>query len=298
MCEFLPFAFTDFFSHPITSGATGIYGPFQDVSRLYANISNARLVDPSGQWAIPCSSSIPLAFTFGEKNYTLQPTDYIIGPASGDPDLCLTWPRALSPNSDGIDWQMGTTFLRTVYTIFSFGIDGKEPPLIGLYQLNNASNLTETSNAVNSYLSINSATVGTTLPNFVLPTPTYTTPPYTFNTSIPASIGGIVSSGLANSTYTALFGTQTTLANVSAAFSTIDPSRQVITLFVTNSAGVVATSVSTVPSASVTLGVPPGWSSAGSSTRFVDVHQVVPLVVIVGFVHFFWTCLHFPWTDI
>ena len=98
-------------------------------------------------------------------------------------------------------------------------------------------------------------------------------------------MGGIVSSGLANSTYTALFGTQTTLANVSV-LPTINPTHEVITLFVTNSAGVVATSVSTVPSASVTLGVPAGWSSAVG--RF-DVH-VVPLVVVVllvGFVHFF-----------
>ena len=182
---------------------------------------------------------------------------------------------------------------------FSFGIDGKEPPLIGLYQLNNASNLTETSVDVNSYLSINSATIATTLPNFVLPTPTYTTPPYTFNTSVPASVGGIVSSGLANSTYTALFGTQTTLENASFAFSTIDNTRQVITLFVTNSGGVVATSVSTVPSASVTLGVPPGWSNAAGSVRLLgDIIHVVPLVVIVGFVHFFWTFLHFSWTDI
>lgn len=91
-----------------------------------------------------------------------------------------------------------------------------------------------------------------------------------------------------------MFGTQTTLANVSSAFSTIDNTRQVITLFVTDAAGVVATSVSTVPSASVTLGVPPGWSSAGRS-RLVDVHL---LVVMVGFVPFFWTFLHFSWTDI
>ena len=137
-------AFTEIFSHLIKSGASGIYGPFQDVcfiplflayeinvtfqvSRLYANITDARLVDSSGQWAIPCSSSISFAFTFGyliflvynsclnsiffrERNYTLQPTDYIIGPASGNPDLCLTWPRALPPNSDGIDWQMGNSF--------------------------------------------------------------------------------------------------------------------------------------------------------------------------------------------
>lgn len=78
------------------------------------------------------------------------------------------------------------------------------------------------------------------------------------------------------------------MANVSSAFSMIDPTHQVITLFVTNSAGVVSTSVSTVPSASVTLGVPPGWSSAARSSR-LDVHVAPLAVILVGFVHFFWT---------
>ena len=55
-------------------------------------------------------------YFFRERNYTLQPTDYIIGPASGNPDLCLTWPRALPPNSDGIDWQMGNFFIFLVST--------------------------------------------------------------------------------------------------------------------------------------------------------------------------------------
>ena len=82
-----------------------------------------------------------------------------------------------------------------------------------------------------------------------------------------------------------MFGKQTTLANVSAAFPTIDPTRQVVTTFVTDAKGVVITSVSTVPLPSVTLGVPPGWSSA---VGLVDGVHVVPLlVVIVGFVHFF-----------
>ena len=97
-----------------------------------------------------------------------------------------------------------------------------------------------------------------------------------------------------------MFGTQTTLANVSA-LPTIDPTREVITLFVTNAEGVVATSVSTVSSASVTLGVPPGWSSAAGSSSRLEVNRVVPLVVVVmvGFVHFLCGHLmHFSWIDI
>jgi hypothetical protein len=35
--------------HLIRSGASGIYGPYQDVQRLFAQIDEARLVDPSMQ---------------------------------------------------------------------------------------------------------------------------------------------------------------------------------------------------------------------------------------------------------
>ncbi|KDR76212.1 hypothetical protein GALMADRAFT_247475 [Galerina marginata CBS 339.88] len=241
-------------------GSPGIYGPYQDVSRMYAMIDGARMVDSSGQWALPCDTTVPMTFTFGLYNYTLLPTDYMIGPATGNPNLCLSWPVSLPPSSDGIDWQMGSAFLRTLYSIFSFGIDGKEPPLIGLYPLQNSTNITDTTqtpDAILSFLSANSAAVATTLPNFILPPPTFTTPPYALNTSVSASIGGIVSSGLANSTYTALFGLKTALANVSA-LPMITPPPAVVTVITTNSAGSVSTSVSVRSMAPVVLGLPSG----------------------------------------
>ncbi|KAH9481352.1 Aspartic protease [Psilocybe cubensis] len=241
-------------------GSPGIYGPYQDVSRIFTMIDGARLVDASnGQWALPCDTTVPMSFTFGQRNYSISPTDYIIGPASGNPNLCLSWPLALPPSSDGIDWQFGSAFLRTVYSIFNFGINGKEPPLIGLYPLQNSTNITETQLA--SFLSANSATVTTTLPNFILSTPTFTTPPYTLNTSVSVSVGGIVSSGLANTTYSALFAQKTALTNVSA-LPTISPSPTVRTLVVTDSAGDVSTTVSIASMAAVTLGLPS--SSAAS----------------------------------
>ncbi|TFK40330.1 acid protease [Crucibulum laeve] len=240
-------------------GASGIYGPYQDVVRIYGRIDGARLVDSSGQWAVPCDTAVTMAFTFGNTNYTLQPSDYLIGPASGNPNLCLSWPRALPPSSDAVDWQIGGAFLRTVYSIFSFGINGKEPPLIGLYPLHNTTTLTETADQIASVLSSISATVATTLPNFLLPTPSFTTPSYALNTSISASIGGIVSTGLATSTYSALLGQGTTF-NASAV-PTITPIPSVVTLVLTDSAGDVTTSVSTNSMAAVTLGIPPGWNA-------------------------------------
>lgn len=244
-------------------GTSGIYGPYTDVSRLFALVDGARLVDEStgGQWVVPCDTTATISLFFGAHGYILQPTDYLIGPASGDPYLCLAWPRATIPSSDGIDWQIGTAFLRTVYTVFSFGINTKESPMIGLYSLNNGANSTETPAVVASFLSSESATIATTLPNFVMPSPTYTTPPYGFNSSIPAPVGGIVPSGLATSTYSPILGLS--VFNVTA-LPTISPLPTLMTLIITNSYGQLTTSISTDAMAAVTLGVPPGWNGCGT----------------------------------
>ena len=71
----------------------------------------------------------------------------------------------------------------------SYGINNKEPPKIGLYQLSNGSVDTDTAESISVSLSVESATYATTLPNVLLPTPTYTTPPYLFSpaSSSPAS---------------------------------------------------------------------------------------------------------------
>lgn len=86
---------------------------------------------------IPCTSSATLTFSFGYATATvyqvptdecdsdgtafvLQPSDYIIGPAAGDRSLCLSWPKALPPSADGIDWQLGKINHCTLLTTFKF----------------------------------------------------------------------------------------------------------------------------------------------------------------------------------
>ncbi|KAH0585392.1 hypothetical protein H2248_008632 [Termitomyces sp. 'cryptogamus'] len=240
-------------------GTPGIYGPIPDVARLFSTIDGARLVEATGQWAVPCDTVEPLLFTFGTQNYTLQPSDYIIGPASGNPNLCLSWPHGSPPSADGIDWQIGTAFLRTVYSIFSYGINSKEPPLIGLYPLHNTTDSQETPDSLSSVFSSLSATIATTLPNFLLPTPTYTTPPYAFNTSVSHLPNGIATSGLATSTYRPIIGTRSSV-NVTV-LPGITPTPSLVTFIITNSVGSVVTTTSTVAEPSVKLGVPPGWNA-------------------------------------
>jgi len=173
-------------------GTSGMFGPAADVARLFSLIPASRLVG-DGQYAVPCDTALTMGFTFGNRNYTLQPHEYIYARVQDPPNMCLAWPVATAPSSDGIDWQLGTPFLRTVYSVFSYGINNKEPPKIGLYQLSNGTTGTDTEEGISFSLSVESATYATTLPNVVLPTPTYTTPPYLF--SLTSSSASSVSSG-------------------------------------------------------------------------------------------------------
>ncbi|RPD60100.1 acid protease [Lentinus tigrinus ALCF2SS1-7] len=247
----------------IDVGTAGIFGPYQDVARIFSMIDSARLVDDTtGQYVVPCDIQETMAFSFGGRNFTLQPTDYLIGPASGNPNLCLSWPRALPPSSDGIDWQIGSPFLRTVYSIFSYGINGKEAPMVGFYPLSNSTTLTESEESVTAFLASYSATVATTLPNILISTPTYTTPLYTFNTSVSATPGKIIKTGLGTSTYSALLNSKHLNAT---AIPTLTPSPTVATLILTDTSGHTVTTTSTASHRSITLGVPEGWTGTSAA---------------------------------
>ncbi|TFL03969.1 aspartic peptidase domain-containing protein [Pterulicium gracile] len=272
-----PFALENRTAALIDVGFPGMYGPYADVARIFASIPDSRLVSDDGQWVVPCDTNARLTFIFSSRNFTMLPADYLIGPASGNPNLCLAWPKALPPSTDGIDWQLGGAFMRTVYSIFSLGVNGKEPPFVGFYPLR--ANLTENpAEEIDSPLSL-LPTVQTTLPNFLLPTPTFTPSSYIFNTSVTAVVGGIVSSHLATSTYSPILEAQVT--HVSA-IPSIFPTPGYVTFVGTAANGLVFTTLSPVPEASVTLGVPPGWESSAlyHSPPFVSCIVLLGVTII------------------
>lgn len=134
---------------------------------------------------------------------------------------------------------------------------------MGFYVDNSTSNGT-TPEALSSYFASVSATIPTTLPNAVFSTPTsLSTPSYAFDTSVDAATGAIMQSELANSMYSPILQGPT---NVSALpLVTPNPTAQT---FIVTSAGHVTTSISTAvaESATVSLGVVPGWNAATSLT--------------------------------
>lgn len=117
---------------------------------------------------------------------------------------------------------------------------------------------------MSAFFASESATVATTLPNFVLATPSYTTPAYAFNTSVTAKLGEVVSSELATSTYKPAFNG---LKASALPLVSVTPGGQT---FIVTQSGETLTQTSNVPSSTLPLGVPyDGWSSTGRRTSSI-----------------------------
>lgn len=173
-------------------GTNGIYGPERDVSNLFSRVKDARMVS-TGQWAVPCDTRVSLGFSFGPSGRSIEipPSDWIYA-AVPDSSMCLAWPVAVPATSDGLDWQLGTPFLKNVYTVFSYGIDGGQPPQIGFLPLHDRANSTQPVSAAQP-----SQTVNTRLPHVLLPSPDFPTPSYAFSTPVP-TLGAPQAMGLGN----------------------------------------------------------------------------------------------------
>jgi hypothetical protein len=143
--------------------------------------------------------------------------------------------------------------------------------MIGFFPLRNASAPAEIQSpeSIASFFATASATVGTTLPNFFLPTPTVNptpTAPYTFNTSFPLTAGTTVTSDLGTSTYVPLLAHASSRGGVNAsAFASVVPSPTALLVTITDEAGATHTSLSLLPVPSIALGAIPGTSSATRS---------------------------------
>ncbi|KAL7410223.1 aspartic peptidase domain-containing protein [Mrakia frigida] len=164
----------------LDAGSSGIFGPIEAVAQIFSLIDGSRMV-ADGRWITPCNSAQTMSFSFGGRDYVLQPSDWIMGRVASVPSECFAWPVALPPSGDGIGWQLGVPFLRAVYSVFYLGIDSLSPPLVGLYPLRNTT-LSEPAAIVSSILNTY-PTITANLPNSLLPLPTYSAPAYVFNTT-------------------------------------------------------------------------------------------------------------------
>ena len=82
--------------HIVATEEQGFVLRAADVESLFAGITNSRHVG-GGRFVVPCDTTARMYFSFGGRNITLLPQDYLIGPDTLQPYLCFAWPAASPP---------------------------------------------------------------------------------------------------------------------------------------------------------------------------------------------------------
>ncbi len=183
----------------IDSGSSAILGPAADVESLFGGITNSRHVG-GGRFVVPCDTTARMYFSFGGRNITLLPQDYLIGPDTLQPYLCFAWPAASPPDATGVDWILGTPFLRATYALFAIGINDVEPPKVGFFPLRQPADATEPAQvfqpeptqSVLSWVSAQGTKINSVLPNSLVSLSMPSRQPYFFGNATATPSAGVV----------------------------------------------------------------------------------------------------------
>ncbi|KAH9858927.1 acid protease [Lenzites betulinus] len=108
----------------IDSGTTIMYGPPAAVKKLYASISGSAVYDSSnGYYSYPCSTPPTVSFSWGGKSWAISAANFNLGETSTGSGKCV---GALAGQDLGLGsnvWLLGDSFMKNVYTAFSFDTD-------------------------------------------------------------------------------------------------------------------------------------------------------------------------------
>ncbi|EKM60386.1 uncharacterized protein PHACADRAFT_203598 [Phanerochaete carnosa HHB-10118-sp] len=108
------------FETVIDSGTTIMYGPPSAVKTFYAAVSGSRLYDSEeGYYSYPCNSPLTVGFNWGGKTWDVTSANFNLGRTHQGSSQCV---GALAGQDIGLGsvWLLGDSFMKNVYTVFSF----------------------------------------------------------------------------------------------------------------------------------------------------------------------------------
>ena len=111
----------------VDTGTTLIGGPQSILRQIYSQIPGVRsapsyLLGGSGYYMYPCTQPFTLKMTFGGKEFTLDNENLNLGRLSSRSNMCISslFDAPQSQNSAMPAWILGDTFLRTVFSVYSW----------------------------------------------------------------------------------------------------------------------------------------------------------------------------------
>ncbi|KAF7341718.1 Acid protease [Mycena sanguinolenta] len=104
----------------IDSGTTLMYGPFDQVSEVYAQIPGAEVFDYSnGFFSYPCVPEPHISFNWGGKDWVVSSAYFNLGKTAEGSTQCVGALLGQTVLGNNI-WLLGDAFMQNVYTAFDF----------------------------------------------------------------------------------------------------------------------------------------------------------------------------------
>jgi hypothetical protein len=125
----------------LDTGTSLSQAPASVVDAIYGSIKGAELVKDAGKYIVPCDSKIDISFVFGGVTYPVHPIDLTYVKEDNGTVGCIGAFSYNDPASSGVDYILGDSFLRNVFSAYDFGFwttVGQNAPFVKLLSVTNA----------------------------------------------------------------------------------------------------------------------------------------------------------------
>ena len=94
-----------------------MFGPAADVKAIYDTVGGQVFDAKNGFFSFPCDSPPEIAFNWGRKDWAISSENVNLGETLPGSGQCI---GALSAGGNDGVWLLGDSFMRNMYTAFSF----------------------------------------------------------------------------------------------------------------------------------------------------------------------------------
>ncbi|KAH9917043.1 aspartic peptidase domain-containing protein [Fomitopsis serialis] len=123
----------------LDTGTSFATAPRYYVDAMYKDVPGAEFNESIGSYTLPCDTKLNVSMVFGSSEFPLDPIDVTNIQVNPDGSFFCTGTYSPTPDNAGVDFILGDSFMRNVYSLFSYGSNftgnGDEAPYMQILSI-------------------------------------------------------------------------------------------------------------------------------------------------------------------
>ncbi|KZT73137.1 acid protease [Daedalea quercina L-15889] len=123
----------------LDTGTSYATAPQYYVDAMYKNVPGAVYNDSIGFYTLPCDTKLNVSMVFGSSMYPMDPIDVTAVQVNDDGSYFCIGVFSPTPDNAGVDFILGDSFMRNVYSLLSYGSNftgnGDVPPYMQILSI-------------------------------------------------------------------------------------------------------------------------------------------------------------------